>query len=138
MPNPTTEPRLSARTRQPAVVTDGRALVVLLSRVTRVTATAPLLAPVAGAELLPHVGWRGIFAVLAVASAAVLLAAVLLVPETHPRTTGPAHLRSRLRAVCSDRAWCDTAWRMAGRRHHLTTSALMRTYSFMAGLCVLL
>lgn len=84
---------------------DGPALVVLLTRVTLVTTTVPLLAPVAGAELLAVVGWRGIFAVLAVASAVVLAATAVVVPETRPRTSAPAHLRSRLRAVWSDRGF---------------------------------
>ncbi|AGZ41435.1 multidrug effflux MFS transporter [Actinoplanes friuliensis] len=84
---------------------DGRALVVLLSRVTLVTTTVPLLAPVAGAELLNLAGWRGIFAVLAAASAAVLLAGALGVPETHVPSPAPVRLRSRLRAVWSDRAF---------------------------------
>jgi MFS transporter, DHA1 family, multidrug resistance protein len=86
-------------------VADGRALVVLLSRVTLVTTTAPLLAPVAGAELLPLVGWRGIFGVLAGMSAAVLIATAVVVPETRGRTARPVHLRSRLREVWSDRAF---------------------------------
>lgn len=84
---------------------DGPALVVLLTRVTLVNTTVPLLAPVAGAELLPLVGWRGIFAVLAVVSAAVLVATAVVVPETRAPTPGPVHLRSSLRAVRSDRAF---------------------------------
>jgi DHA1 family bicyclomycin/chloramphenicol resistance-like MFS transporter len=86
-------------------VAEGRALVVLLGRVTLVTTTAPLLAPVAGAELLPLVGWRGLFAVLAVASAGVLAATALLVPETHRGTSAAAPLRSRLGAVWADRGF---------------------------------
>jgi DHA1 family bicyclomycin/chloramphenicol resistance-like MFS transporter len=84
-------------------VADGRTLVVLLSRVTLVETVAPLLAPVAGAELLPLVGWRGIFGVLAAGSAALLVAALLLVPETAGRASGPGRLRTRLRAVRADR-----------------------------------
>jgi MFS transporter, DHA1 family, multidrug resistance protein len=86
-------------------VAEGHGLVVLLSRVTLVTTTVPLLAPAAGAELLPLVGWRGIFAVLAVASAALLLATVVVVPETRTRASGPARLRSRLEAVWFDRGF---------------------------------
>jgi MFS transporter, DHA1 family, multidrug resistance protein len=84
---------------------EGRTLVVLLSRVTLVTTTVPLLAPVAGAELLPLVGWRGIFGVLAGVSAAVLIATAIVVAETKERTSEPARLWSRLGAVCSDRAF---------------------------------
>jgi DHA1 family bicyclomycin/chloramphenicol resistance-like MFS transporter len=86
-------------------VAEGRTMVVLLSRVTLVETVAPLLAPVAGAELLPLVGWRGIFGVLAAGSAALLVAALLTVPETAERVSEPAHLRARLRAVRSDRAF---------------------------------
>ncbi len=84
---------------------DGPALVVLLSRVTLVTTTAPLLAPVAGAELLPLTGWRGIFVVLALGSAAVLAATARLVPETADGTSAPAPLRKRVAAVWADRAF---------------------------------
>jgi DHA1 family bicyclomycin/chloramphenicol resistance-like MFS transporter len=83
-------------------VAEGRSMVVLLSRVTLVETVAPLLAPVAGAELLPLVGWRGIFGVLAAGSATLLVAALLVVPET-VRVSRPVHLRTRLRAVRSDR-----------------------------------
>ena len=81
---------------------DGPALVTLLSRVTLVTTAAPLVAPVAGAELLRLVGWRGIFGVLAIGSAAVLVATAVLVPETRRDASPPASLLSRLRVVCSD------------------------------------
>lgn len=86
-------------------VAEGRTLVQLLARVTLVETAAPLVAPVVGAELLPLGGWRGIFGVLAVASAALLVAAAVRVPETAPRTAGAAPLRGRLRAVGSDRAF---------------------------------
>jgi DHA1 family bicyclomycin/chloramphenicol resistance-like MFS transporter len=86
-------------------IANGRDLAVLLSRVTVVTTTVPLLAPVAGAELLPVVGWRGIFGVLAVVSTVVLVAAALTVPETGRLGSEPARLRTRLRAVVSDPAF---------------------------------
>jgi MFS transporter, DHA1 family, multidrug resistance protein len=84
---------------------DGPALVTLLSRVTLVTTAAPLVAPVAGAELLRLVGWRGIFWMLAIGSAAVLVTTAVLVPETRRDPSPPAYLLSRLRAVCSDRTF---------------------------------
>jgi DHA1 family bicyclomycin/chloramphenicol resistance-like MFS transporter len=84
---------------------EGRQLVVLLSRVTLVETLAPLVAPVAGAELLRLAGWRGIFGVLAAASAALLIATAVLVPETARPASRPAPLRSRWRAVRSDRAF---------------------------------
>jgi DHA1 family bicyclomycin/chloramphenicol resistance-like MFS transporter len=86
-------------------VADGRALVVLLSRITLIETVAPLLAPVAGAELLDLAGWRGIFGVLAAGSAALLVAALLTVPETAGRSAGCSPLGARLRAVAADRAF---------------------------------
>ena len=86
-------------------VAEGRMLVVLLARVTLIETAAPLVAPVAGAELLALGGWRGIFGVLAAASAVLLVATALLVPETVPTAVRPAPLRRRLRAVGSDRAF---------------------------------
>ncbi len=86
-------------------IADGPALVTLLSRVTLIETVAPLAAPVAGAELLALTGWRGIFGVLAAVSAALLVATALTVPETARRTSRPAPLRSRLRAVGADRAF---------------------------------
>lgn len=83
-------------------VADGRRPVVLLSGVTLVTTTAPLLAPVPGAELLPLVGRRGIFLVLAAGSAVVLAWTALSVPETGRRPVGPTPLRSGLRVVGGD------------------------------------
>jgi DHA1 family bicyclomycin/chloramphenicol resistance-like MFS transporter len=77
---------------------EGKALVTLLSRVALVTTLAPLLAPVAGAEILAAGGWRGVFVVLAVASALLLVAAAVVVPETGR----PAPPR-RLGAVLGDR-----------------------------------
>ncbi|MEU8230908.1 Bcr/CflA family efflux MFS transporter [Actinoplanes sp. NPDC048967] len=83
-------------------VADGRTLVVLLSRVTLVETVAPLLAPVAGAELLDVAGWRGIFGLLAAGSATLLVAALLIVPETAKPPPEPVPLRARLRAVGAD------------------------------------
>lgn len=91
-------------------VSNGPALVRLVSRITLVTTTVPLLAPVAGAALLPLVGWRGIFAVLAAFSLVVLAVTAAVVPETHLRG-GPGdrrprvRVRSRVRAVVRDRGF---------------------------------
>jgi MFS transporter, DHA1 family, multidrug resistance protein len=109
---------------------DGRALAVLVSRVAVVTTTAPLLAPVAGAGLLPVVGWRGIFGVLAVVSAAVLFAAAKVVTEPSRPTPAPAHLRSRLRAV-----WSDPAFRRATLVGSMTYSGV---YTYVAASPLLL
>ncbi len=89
-------------------IAEGQALMVLLARVTLVTTTVPLLAPVAGAELLSATGWRGVFVVLAVVSAVVVSLAALVVPETAHRTAAPAPLRTRIQAV-----WGDLGFRRA-------------------------
>ncbi|WP_036968062.1 MFS transporter, partial [Promicromonospora kroppenstedtii] len=92
-------------------VSDGPGLVRLISRITVITTTVPLLAPVAGAVLLPVVGWRGIFGVLGAFSAAVLVVTAVVVPETHAvgridTVTHPDRgLRARLRAVLRDRGF---------------------------------
>lgn len=87
-------------------LSDGDRLTRLVARVTTVTTAAPLVAPVLGAELLPRVGWRGIFAVLAVASALLLAVTWRVVPETSPRTPRPSAprgaLRVRVRAVARE------------------------------------
>jgi len=55
-----------------------------LSMLMLVMGLAPILAPLAGGQLLPHTGWRGIFFFMA-AGAAVLLAVVALrLPESLP------------------------------------------------------
>lgn len=58
---------------------------------TAINGAAPVLAPLLGGLLLSFTDWRGIFVALAVIGTALLLAAALCVPETHPpaeRTTG--------------------------------------------------
>jgi DHA1 family bicyclomycin/chloramphenicol resistance-like MFS transporter len=79
-------------------LSEGDRLTRLVARVTVVTTTAPLLAPVAGAELLPQVGWRGIFAVLAASSVLLLAATWRVVPETNPRGRRPRGRGRDLRA----------------------------------------
>ncbi|UNX55693.1 multidrug effflux MFS transporter [Georgenia sp. TF02-10] len=87
-------------------VSDGDRLTQLVARVTVVTTVAPLLAPVAGAELLPRVGWRGIFTVLAAASVLLLVATWRSVPETNGRRPREHRsrdgLRARLRGVLGE------------------------------------
>ena len=86
--------------------TEGRAFVSMVSRVTLITTTAPLLAPVVGAALLPLVGWRGIFAVLAVGSGLLLVAAALVVPDMPAPAPGAGvPVRERVRRVLSDRSF---------------------------------
>lgn len=62
-----------------------------LSRLMLVMGVAPILAPMAGASVLAHAGWRAIFWVLAGAGMACLAAAVLAVQETLPAEKRRAH-----------------------------------------------
>lgn len=47
-------------------------------------AVATAIAPIIGAQIVEHLGWRSIFAALSAVSVLVLFAVGLLVPETHP------------------------------------------------------
>lgn len=82
-------------------LTENDRFVTLLSRVVLITTTTPLLAPVTGALLLPLIGWRGLFALLALTGIALLVAVATTVPETLPRSDRPPVYR--LRAVLGDR-----------------------------------
>jgi DHA1 family bicyclomycin/chloramphenicol resistance-like MFS transporter len=84
-------------------VATGSRLVQLLARVTLVTTTVPLLAPIGGAALTDRVGWRGIFAVLVIISAGILIMAARAVPETRPEGRPLQPLAVRLVAVLRDR-----------------------------------
>ncbi len=55
------------------------------SRLLLVTGLAPILAPLAGAQILQLTSWRGIFIALAGLSACVLLACLRSLPESLPR-----------------------------------------------------
>jgi MFS transporter, DHA1 family, multidrug resistance protein len=103
---------------------EGKALVTLLSRVALVTTLAPLLAPVAGAEILAASGWRGIFAVLAVASALVLVAAAVVVPETG-RPSPPKRLGGVLRDRRFRQATLVAAMTYAGIYAYVAASPLL-------------
>ena len=63
---------------------DPRESVRMLSVLMLVMGLAPILAPLAGGQLLVHLGWRSIFWAHAIYGAAWLLAAVLLLPESLP------------------------------------------------------
>lgn len=70
---------------------NGRPLVRMLSRLALVSGLAPIIAPVVGSSLLPLVGWRGVFWVLAGYGFLVLCLIILLTVETRPpaeRTRG--------------------------------------------------
>ncbi|MEU4489909.1 multidrug effflux MFS transporter [Streptomyces purpurascens] len=63
---------------------DGLAAARLLSSLMLVSGTAPILAPVFGAQLLRLTSWRGVFAALSLLGLAVLAAAAALLVETLP------------------------------------------------------
>lgn len=70
-----------------AVVRDlfsGKAAATILSRLMLVMGTAPILAPSIGAAVLLTGSWRGVFAVLALLGAVLLLVAIFLLKETLP------------------------------------------------------
>jgi len=95
-----------------AIVRDlfgGRRLVVMLSRLSLVSGVAPVVAPIIGSGLLTVMPWRGIFVVLAGYGAVMLLAAILLLPETLPKARrqerGSSTVLQRYRSVFSDRVF---------------------------------
>src|ERR1022692_4662599 len=63
---------------------DGDELARFYALLLMVNGAAPILAPIAGAQLLHFTTWRGVFAVLALIGAALLGAAAAGLPETLP------------------------------------------------------
>ena len=90
-----------------AVVRDlhtGAAAVRLFSSLLLVTGLAPILAPVAGGQVLAHASWRGIFVVLAALSALIAAGVALglresLPPERRSRRGSAAHPPDHARAA---------------------------------------
>lgn len=69
----------------------------MISRMMLVLGVAPILAPLAGGQLLAWLGWRAIFWFLAVYGAVLFVAVALTLPETRPaHTRGPTGVRSWL------------------------------------------
>ncbi len=95
-----------------AIVRDlfgGRRLVVMLSRLALVSGAAPVIAPLIGSALLAVTSWRGIFGVLAGYGAVMLVAALVLIPETLPKARrqerGASTVLERYRSVFRDRVF---------------------------------
>lgn len=65
---------------------DGLAAARLLSSLMLVSGTAPILAPVLGAQLLRLTSWRGVFVTLTLLGLAILAATAALLTETLPAT----------------------------------------------------
>lgn len=70
----------------PADVYSGRNLAKLMAIVGAINGFAPASAPVIGGVTADHFGWRGVFVVLAVFAAIILLLSPYM-KETHPRVT---------------------------------------------------
>ena len=85
-----------------AIVRDlfvGRAAATLFSRLMLVLGVAPVLAPTIGGEVLRFTSWRGVFVVLAVMAALLVVVALVAVPETLPAVRRrPLGLRSTMSA----------------------------------------
>ncbi|WP_344740262.1 multidrug effflux MFS transporter [Microbacterium awajiense] len=95
-----------------AIVRDlfgGKRLVVMLSRLALVTGAAPVFAPLIGSALLLVMPWRGLFVVLALYGAVMLVSAIALIPETLPparrHDKGATTVWQRYRSVFSDRVF---------------------------------
>ena len=78
----------------------GRELGSFMAVMGAIQGIAPISAPLLGALVAAHVGWRGIFWILFAAGVALLLITVFVLAETHPRSraemradagTAPAH-----------------------------------------------
>ncbi|MBM2621994.1 multidrug effflux MFS transporter [Actinoplanes sp. LDG1-06] len=93
-----------------AVIADlvtGRAAARALTLMMTVGGVAPVLAPLIGGVLADPVGWRGMLWTVTGLCAAMLLAVLLVLPETHTsRGRGPGGYRIVLRSAGF---WADTA-----------------------------
>jgi len=134
-----------------AIVRDlfgGRRLVVMLSRLALVSGVAPVLAPLMGSTLLLVMPWRGIFVVLAVYGAVMLVSAIAFLPETLPPARrsdrGATTVWQRYRSVFSDRVFIGVliigAMTFSGLFSYLSASSFLfqLTYGFDAQLYGLL
>jgi len=75
----------------------GRALTRFYAHLAAVTAVAPAVGPLSGAQLLLFTGtWRSIFVVVAAAGATAIVLVAVLLPETHPPRPGVS-VSARLR-----------------------------------------
>ena len=91
----------------------GKPLVRMLSRLALVNGLAPVLAPVIGSQLLAVMDWRGVFVVLAIYGAAVVLCVMFFIVETLPESrrhvAGHSTLRQRYAVLFRDRIYLGAA-----------------------------
>ena len=120
----------------------GKPLVRMLSRLALVNGLAPVLAPVIGSQLLGVMDWRGIFVVLAIYGAGVLVAVAFFIVETLPEyrrhMAGHSTLRDRYAALFRDRVYLGAAiiggMTFTGLFGYLSTSSFLfqEIYAFSA------
>ncbi|MER7278628.1 multidrug effflux MFS transporter [Dactylosporangium sp. NPDC000244] len=88
---------------------EGPAMTRFFSTIMLVNGLAPILAPVAGGQLLRLAGWRVLFVVLAAVGVVLLVAVLAGLPESlPPERRRPAHLGGTLRSMAglaTDRAY---------------------------------
>jgi MFS transporter, DHA1 family, multidrug resistance protein len=107
-----------------------------------VNGLAPVLAPVIGSQLLGVMDWRGVFVVLAIYGAAVLVAVAFFIVETLPESrrhvAGHSTLRDRYAALFRDRVYLGAAiiggMTFTGLFGYLSTSSFLfqEVYAFSA------
>jgi DHA1 family bicyclomycin/chloramphenicol resistance-like MFS transporter len=94
-------------------LTEGQAMVRLMSQLMLVTGIAPIIAPTLGAGLLAMSGWRAIFLALACYGALLALAVALLLPESLPperrRHIGPVAVLRTYLGLLADRRFLSLA-----------------------------
>ncbi len=119
-----------------AIVRDlfgGQRLVRVLARMGLITGLAPLLAPLAGSQLLRILDWRGLFLVLACYGAAAVVLATMTIGESRPRSAreivGHDSVGARYRAVLGDRVFIGVAvvggMQFAGLFAYLSSSSFV-------------
>ena len=97
----------------------------MLSRLALVSGVAPVLAPLVGSALLLVMPWRGIFVVLAVYGAVMLVCAIFLsrdAAQGPPQRQGQHDGLQRYRSVFSDRVFIGV---LDHRRHDLQRAVLV-------------
>jgi MFS transporter, DHA1 family, multidrug resistance protein len=94
-------------------LTEGPAMVRLMSRLMLVMGIAPIVAPTLGGALLAMAGWRAIFWALALYGAALALAVARALPESLPperrRRDGPAQVARVYAGLLADRRFLGLA-----------------------------
>ena len=104
-----------------AIVRDlfgGRRLVVMLSRLALVSGVAPVLAPLIGSALLAVMPWRGIFVVLAIYGAVMLVCADLPDPRDAAASATPREGQHHDPAALQERLQRPGVHRRAHHRRH--------------------